>query len=273
VQPSEDALEARHVERFLEALAERFGDDGEIRQPADRFQQRVSLQPHQVRGRALSLVRARDEQRPHGGVPEARAEQGRADQRLAQQLVDLFRRHQRREALGADRRDLPRRERQQQPVVDMRGLGHQAERAAHLLLERHAPCPVHAHAEDRVDHRVAPAHLVGERLDHDAAVVRHAVEDFAGLREPRLHRRGGARLEPTLAVGPGFEVGRVQAVGGLAAQPADGDTKVVRARGMLALPERDRRRHAVRVLDQHAVGAHLDDLPRVGAEQEDVAGQ
>jgi hypothetical protein len=42
---------------------------------------------------------------------------------------------------------------------------------------------------------------------------------------------------------------------------------------VLALPERDRRRHALRVLDQHAIGAHLHDLPGVRAEQEDVAGQ
>src|SRR5207247_10669127 len=35
-------------------------------------------------------------------------------------------------------------------------------------------------------------------------------------------------------------------------------------------PVRDRRRHALRVLDEHTVGADLDAPPRVRAEEEDV---
>src|SRR2546426_7430068 len=42
---------------------------------------------------------------------------------------------------------------------------------------------------------------------------------------------------------------------------------------MLAPPEGYRGGHAVRVLHQDAVGAHLRDPPRVGPEEEDVAGQ
>ena len=273
VQATQNPLEARHVERVLEALAQRLGDDGKVRQAADGLEQRIRLQAHQVRGRALSFICARDEQRAHGGVAEACAEQRRADQRVAEEIVDFLRRHQRGEPLGADRRDLAGRERQQQPVVHVRGLGHQAVRAAHLFFQRHAPGAVDAHAEDGMDHRVAPAHLVGERLHDDALIVRHAVEDLAGLHEPRAQRRRRARLQPALAFCPIGEVGIVDAPGRIAAQPSDGQAEIERARGMLALPERDGRRHAVRVLDQHAVRAHLDDLPRVRAEQEDVARQ
>src|SRR5881628_1271061 len=39
---------------------------------------------------------------------------------------------------------------------------------------------------------------------------------------------------------------------------------------MLPLPERDRRRRTLRVLDEHTVGTDLDDPPRVRAEEEDV---
>ena len=205
-------------------------------------------------------------------MAEARAEQRRADQGPPEQAVDLVGLHERDQARRRGR-DLPRREGQQDAVVDVGGLGHEAERAPHLLLQHHAPGAVHAHAEDGVDHRVAAAHLVRERLDHDAAIVGHAVEDLARLREPGLHRRRGARLEPALGARPRLPVGRVQPVRGLPAQPSDGDAQIVRARGMLALPERDRRRHAVGVLDQDPVGADLQDLPRVRAEQEDVAGQ
>ena len=155
----------------------------------------------------------------------------------------------------------------------MRGLGHEPVRAAHLFLEGHAPGAVDPHAEDGVDHGVAAAHLVGERLDHDALIVRHTVEHLAGLHEPGAQRGGRPRLEPAFTLRPVGEVRIVHAPGGVTAQAADGEAEVERARGMLALPERDRRRHAVRVFHQHAVGAHLLDLPRIGAEQEDVARQ
>ena len=39
-----------------------------------------------------------------------------------------------------------------------------------------------------------------------------------------------------------------------------------------AVPERNRRRRAVRVFDAHDAGFHAPDLPRVRAEQKDIAG-
>ena len=117
------------------------------------------------------------------------------------------------------------------------------------------------------------AHLVGERLDDDPLIVRHTAEHLPGLHEPGAHRRGGAGVEAARGRCPLREVGPVQPLGGVAPQPPDRRTELPRARGMLALPERDRGRHALRVLDQHAIGAHLDDLPGVRPEQEHIAGQ
>src|SRR5439155_1694980 len=62
-----------------------------------------------------------------------------------------------------------------------------------------------------------------------------------------------------------------QTVGGVAAEAADGEAELPRAGRVLTLPERDRRRHALSVIDEHTVGAHLDDPPGVRPEEEDVA--
>jgi hypothetical protein len=227
VDALEQTLQARRVERVVEALAERLGHDRELGLAADRLEQRVGLEPLQIRGRALAAGHARDEERPDRAVAEARAEERRADQRLAEERVDLFRRDERDEPLRRGRH-LARRERQENAVVDVAGLGDQAD-AAQLLLQDHAPGTVDLHAEDRMDHRVATAHLVGERLDDDPLIVRDAVEHLAGLHEPGVHRRGRARVETARGRRPLGEVGPVQALGGIAAQAPDGRAELPRA--------------------------------------------
>ncbi len=268
----EEPLRAGHVEGVVEALAQGLGHEGEVGLAADGLEQRVGLEALQVRGRPLALVRAGDEQRTHGGVTEARAEERGADQRLAEQHVELLGRDQRGQALGGGR-DLARRERQQDAVVDVARLGDQAERPAQLLLEGHAPGAVDLHAEDRVDHRVPAAHFVRERLHDHALIVGDAVEHFARLDEPGPQRASGGRLEAALLARPVHEVWLVEMVRGVAAEAPDGHAELPRARRMLAPPERDGWRHAVGVLDQHAIGAHLHDAPGVRAEEEHVARQ
>jgi len=120
---------------------------------------------------------------------------------------------------------------------------------------------------------VAAAHLVRERLDDDPLIVGNAVEHLTGLHEPGVHRRRGTRIETASLRRPRGKVRGVETLGRVAAQSPDRQPELPRARGMLALPERDRRGHALRILDQDPIGAHLDDLPRMRAEQEHVAGQ
>src|SRR5262245_53778075 len=108
----------------------------------------------------------------------------------------------------------------------MARLGDQAEGPAQLLLEGHAPGAIDLHAEDGVDHRVAPAHLVRERLYDHALIVGHAVEHLARLDEPGPERGGGGRLEAALVARP---VAAIGAVGGLAAETPDGHAELPRA--------------------------------------------
>ena len=205
-------------------------------------------------------------------MTEARGEERRADEGAPEERLDLLGPDEPDQALGRGR-DLARREREEDAVVHVARLRLEPERPAQLLAERHAPRAVHAHAEDRVDHRVAAPQLVGERLHDDAPVVGHAVQHLAGLHEPVAHGRGGARVQAALARRPLRELGRVQPVGGVAAEPPHGEPELERARRVLAAPERDRRRHALRVLDEDPAALHLGDLPGVRAQQEHVAGQ
>src|SRR3989442_548982 len=114
----------------------------------------------------------------------------------------------------------------------MAGLGDQAHRAPELFLQDHAPGAVDPHAKDRMDHRVAAAHLVRERLDHDSLVVGHAVEDLAGLHEPGPHRRGGARVEPAGRRCPRLEIRCVGLLGGAPADAAAGPPHLPRPHGI-----------------------------------------
>src|SRR5207245_9960327 len=126
-------------------------------------------------------------------------------------------------------------------------------------------------ARDGMDRRVASAHLVGERLDDHALIVGDTVEDLARLYQPLPHRRGRVRVQATLRARPFREVRSVETVGGVTAEAADGEAELPGTGRMLPLPERDRRRHALRVLDEYTVGTDLADPPRVRAEEEDVA--
>src|SRR5256885_2297828 len=107
--------------------------------------------------------------------------------------------------------------------------------------------------------------------DDPARTVGDPVRALPRLSQPLPHRRGRVRVQATLRARPFREVRSVETVGGVAAEAADGEAELPGTGRMLPLPERDRRRHTLRVLDEHTVGADLDDPPRVRAEEEDVA--
>src|SRR5262249_24971602 len=113
--------------------------------------------------------------------------------------------------------------------------------APQLLLQDHAPGAIDAHTEDRMDHRVAAAHLVRERLDDDPLIVGDAVEDLARLDEPGAHRRSRTGVEAADLCRPPLEVGRINALSGVTAQAPDRQAQLPRPRRVLALPEGDRR--------------------------------
>ena len=100
-----------NVEGVVEALAQRLGHQGKVGLAAHGLEQRIGFQPLQVRWRPLATIRAWDEQRAHGRVTEAGAEERRADQRFAEEHVELLGGDERWQALGRWRH-LAGRERQ-----------------------------------------------------------------------------------------------------------------------------------------------------------------
>ena len=217
-----------HVERVVEALAERLGDDRELRLAADRLQERVGLEALEPGGRPLPARHAGDEEGAHGRVAEAGGEERRADQAVAEEVVEVLGRHQQRQAAGR-RRDLAGGEGEEHAVVHVAGLRDEPEAPPERLPQHDAPGPVDAHAEDRVDHRVPPAQLVAERLHHDGPVVGHAAQQLASLGDPGAERARGRRVEAALARGPRLEPGIVEPLGDVAAEPADQHAEVPRA--------------------------------------------
>src|SRR5207245_1826755 len=100
VHPLEQAAKPRHVERVVEAFAKGLRHDRELGLAADRLEQRVGLEPLEVRGRPLAAGHARDEERADRALTEARGEERRSNERSAEQGVDF---------LGRDERDEPLR--------------------------------------------------------------------------------------------------------------------------------------------------------------------
>jgi hypothetical protein len=124
-------------------------------------------------------------------------------------------------------------------------------------------------AERRVDHELLPARLVEEALGDDGGLRRHGAERGP---HPRGRTRRAARAlgrEPAVAHEPLDR--RVALRRDLFREPPDGERQLARARRRLAHPERDRRRRGAGVGDAHAAGLDAEDLPRLVAEQEDVA--
>src|SRR5207249_991999 len=131
-----------------------------------------------------------------------------------------------------------------------------------LQVRGRARAPVHSWDIEGAHRRVAEARREERRADE-----RLAQERVYLLR----------RHEPDEPLGPGRDLARGErkedAVVDVARlrDEAEGEPELPGTGRMLPLPERDRRRPTLRVLDEHTVGADLDDPPRVRAEEEDVA--
>ena len=168
-----------------------------------------------------------------------------------------------------------RAERQHDRVVAGRRLQFEVERHAEPLAQREAEGAVDPTAIRRVDDEVHAVDLVEEPLEHQVVVRRHHPEHrpAGGDVADDLVDRGVVERCCRVQPGPGAVavVDREEAVE-RGAQRRDLLGQLGGAGGRLAQPERDGGRLALGVDHPDDPGADLADLPRVGAEQEDVAG-
>ena len=146
-----------------------------------------------------------------------------------------------------------------------------AERLPQARGERERPRSVHARAERREDAETPVADLVAEALDDDGPVRRHGAGRGGLLVQERQQVARGAIVEQMLVTKTRERLLLAER-NELARCLADRLAELVRPADALALPERDRARHARRRRDEHAVARDLFDPPRRGAEQERLAG-
>ena len=122
------------------------------------------------------------------------------------------------------------------------------------------------HAADRIEKSLENNRLAG-RQGAERQIGRGQVFDEldcrrlgdAGLCDQPANRRPAGRIH-------------CQMLGDCAAQARDRQRQLVGAPGRFAEPERDRRRHAVRILDTHSAPLDAQDAISVVAELKDVAG-
>ena len=168
-----------------------------------------------------------------------------------------------------------RAERQHDRVVVRRGLQLEVERAAELLAQREPEGPVDAPAVRRVQHELHAAGVVEEPLEHERVEGGHRAQHRAAAREVvDDHHRGLAGDAGDLAQPPARAVGVAEREELVDACPQlrHLGREFGRPRGRLTQPERHGGRRVAGVADAHDAGFDVADLPRVRAEQEDVAG-
>ena len=175
-----------------------------------------------------------------------------------------------------EREAVVRTERQHDRVVARRGLQLEVERAAELLAQRETERAVDPAAVRRVDHELHAAGVVEEPLEHERVERRHRAEHGAAARDVVDDHRGGVAVERRRSrAATRARRRRRRARGTRRRAPRSArhlGRELGRARRRLAAPERHRRRRVARVDDAHDAGFDAPDLPRVRAEQEDVAG-
>ena len=166
-------------------------------------------------------------------------------------------------------------EREHDGVVAGRRLQLEVEGAAELLAQREPERAVDPPAVRRVHHELHAAGLVEEALEHELLLRGHRAEHRPrrprGSRRPSWPaRRRCPRCRPAMR---GRRRGRRAARNAsTAARSSDTSARQLGgARRRLTHPERDGRRRVAGVAHPHHAGLDLADLPRVGAEQEDVA--
>ena len=240
----------------------------------DRRDQVLGVHARELRRHLLAADEARQRERHAGNPAPARDEHGRIEQGLDQHGADRGRMQVARH-LG-ELEAVRRGQRQHDRVLGRRGLQLEIELAAEALAQRQAPGPVDAAAIGRVDDQLHAADRVEEALEHDPVLGRQAAQRRV-RRGQIVDQLGGGRLvQPDLLPQPAQRAAPVrfghQVRGELRPQAGDRNRQLVAAPGRLAQPERNGRRHAVRVL--HPDGAALDaqDAVRIVAQLEHVAG-
>ena len=132
---------------------------------------------------------------------------------------------------------------QRDSVVGPDGLHLDAERVAQPRCDRHGPRRVHARAEGSEDAETPIADLVAEPLDDNGSIRRHRTRR-GGLLVEELHQVArGPFVKRVLLLQARQRLGRLER-DELARRPTDRLAELVRTADSLALPKRDRTRHA-----------------------------
>ena len=242
LQPVQDPLQRGQVEDVLQALAVGLEHDRERAVLARDLEQVLRLQALLPERRALAGTAARDQQRARGVLAEARAEERGLADLADDELLDLVRRDQqvgacsaaRRRRAGGARSRRPTRSTATSSPIDVAQAGR----------ERHPPRRVHAAAERRQDADAPVADLVAEALDDDRAVGRDDAGRRLLLAQVREQVLRGARVEVVLVAEPLERAFASSSATSSREARADLLAQLVRTADALALPERDRARHA-----------------------------
>ncbi len=174
-----------------------------------------------------------------------------------------------------EREAVVRPEREHDGVVGRRGLQLEVEGATELLAQREAERAVHPAPERRVHHELHAAGVVEEAFDHQLVLGGHRAERGAPHREVVDDERrgvGGDARDLLEVVASGVGGAGLQVRVDRGAQRRHLGRELGGAGRGLTHPEGDGGRRVAGVAHAHGAELHLAHLPRVGAEQEDVAG-
>ena len=239
-----------------------------------RGKQVFALHALQLRRHFLAALEARQGERG-GGVPApARGEQRRIEQRLHQHVfggvgVQVARHFFQREAVAGG-------ERQHDGIFGGRCLQFEVELAAEALAQGQAPGAIDAAAPGRVDDQLGAARLVEETLEHQRFLRGQHAERSLGCGHVFGQLLGGGFVHAQRMHQPVHDGGYaafIDARGDFFAQTRYAVRQLRAAPRRFAQPERNIRRHALRVFHAQAIALHANDAVAGVAELEDVAGE
>ena len=285
LHPLQQPAQTFDVHRLVEAVAQRLPDQGVIGgldhagivllalrlRGEDLREQVVGAHAEDVEGDLLAGARPQHRERTRRVPAPANSPHRRAERRLREDLVDGAGSEELED--GLQRETVLRSHREQDPLVGRRGLELEVEGPAEALAQRQPEGAVLLRPERRVHDQLHAAGLVEEPLRDQRALGRKRSQGCAGRAQIpddlfRACLRNGAVANEEF-----FGAGRlVEERLDLLAQPRHFLRQLGSAPRRLAVPERQRRRRAVRVLHPHPPRLDPPDLPALVAEQEDVAG-
>ncbi len=267
VQTVRERLAHEHVIGNADRPGEVLGTGGLIGE--DRRHQIVGAHADQLRRHSAPTAEAQNRERPRRIPAPARGEHRRRKQGLGERLLGAGRTNELED--GVERKRVLIGQRKHDAVIGRGRLQLEVERAAELFAQRQSPRAVDARAERRVQDQLHPAALVEEALRDQRPVRRHDAEDLLAGAHVRHGLFGAGGIERALFLQPRDR----RFVGALVdrdANRADLARQLDRAPSPFSVPKRDRGRRAVRIFDAHDARLDAPDLPRVRAQQEDIAG-